>query len=69
MSWTRTGATHYHALAQLGLPDKGPTIKALVVTRTFQSYTEISGESRPIRGYTLNANRNHTILIYKILLK
>ncbi len=29
MSWPLTGATHYHA--QLGLPDKGCSIKRLVV--------------------------------------
>ncbi len=28
MPWQQTGATHYHA--QLGLPDKGRTIKELV---------------------------------------
>ena len=29
MPWPKTGATQYHA--QLGLPDKGRTIKGLVV--------------------------------------
>ena len=29
MPWPQTGATQYHA--QLGLPDKGRTIKGLVV--------------------------------------
>ena len=29
MPWPQTGSTHYHA--QLGLPDKGSTIKELVV--------------------------------------
>ncbi len=29
MPWPKTGATQYHA--QLGLPDKGRTIKVLVV--------------------------------------
>ncbi len=29
MPWPQTGTTHYHA--QLGLPDKGRTVKGLVV--------------------------------------
>ncbi len=47
MPWTETGATHYHA--QLGLPDKGRTIKGLVVCYVV-FLGSIKWVSRPSQG-------------------
>ena len=36
MPWPKTGATRYHAIAQLGLQDKDRAIKELVVCWVLQ---------------------------------
>ena len=52
LPWSKTGATHYHA--RLGLPDKGFTIRGLVVGvwpyTAFKQYLvqRSLGESRPL---------------------
>ncbi len=58
MPWHKSGATHYHA--QLGPPDKGRSIKGLIVSWSIARINDLwegSMDKRKVRSLSLDAVR------------